>query len=72
MTKLSESMTVNNITANGICKNLVRHDNFLVFTHENPDADTIGSCFALVNTLRSLGKGLIPLAAIRSPHLSSL
>ena len=67
MTKLSETMTVNNITANGICKNLVRHDNFLVFTHENPDADTIGSCFALVNTLRSLGKKAYPACGDKIP-----
>lgn len=47
---------MNNITIYNICKALMRNDNFLIFTHENPDADTIGSCFALVFTLRSLGK----------------
>ena len=67
MTKPSEVSTVNNITINGICKNIVRHDNFLVFTHENPDADTIGSCFALVNTLRSLGKKAYPACGDRIP-----
>ncbi len=67
MTRLAENMTVNNITLNGICKNLVRHDNFLVFTHENPDADTIGSCFALINTLRSLGKKAYPACGDKIP-----
>ncbi len=67
MIKNGESTTVNNITINGICKNLVRHDNFLVFTHENPDADTIGSCFALVNTLRQLGKTAYPACGDKIP-----
>lgn len=58
---------MNNITIHGICKNLMRHDNFLVFTHENPDADTIGSCFALVNTLRQLGKKAYPACCDKIP-----
>ncbi len=67
MLRSNELQVVNNITINGICKNLVRHDNFLVFTHENPDADTIGSCFALVNTLRSLGKTAYPACGDKIP-----
>ena len=51
---------MNNITIQGICKILTGRNNFLVFTHENPDADTIGSCFALIATLRSLGKTAYP------------
>ncbi len=47
---------MNNITIYGICKNLMRHERFLIFLHENPDADTIGSGLALAATLRSLGK----------------
>ena len=58
---------MNNITVHGICKNLLRHDNFLVFTHENPDADTIGSCFALIETLRLLGKTAYPACCDRIP-----
>ncbi|MBD9208850.1 MAG: hypothetical protein EGQ30_05700 [Clostridiales bacterium] len=46
----------NNITINGIRKVLERNDNFLIFMHENPDSDTIGSALALVLTLRSVGK----------------
>ena len=46
----------NNITINGIRKVLERNDNFLVFMHENPDSDTIGSALALVLTLSSVGK----------------
>ncbi len=65
--RTSETSVANNITINGICKLLVRHDNFLVFTHENPDADTIGSCFALVNTLRSLGKKAYPACGDKIP-----
>ncbi len=58
---------MNNITVHGICKHLMRNDNFLVFTHENPDADTIGSCFALVETLRLLGKKAYPACCDRIP-----
>lgn len=58
---------MNNITIYGICKMLMRYDHFLVFTHENPDADTIGSCFALINTLRSLGKKAYPACCDRIP-----
>lgn len=58
---------MNNITIHGICKNLLKHDNFLIFTHENPDADTIGSCFALIESLRILGKKAYPACCDRIP-----
>ena len=58
---------MNNITVHGICKALLKHDNFFVFTHENPDADTIGSCFALIETLRILGKKAYPACCDRIP-----
>jgi len=58
---------MNNITVHGICKALLKHDNFLVFTHENPDADTIGSCFALIETLRMIGKRAYPACCDRIP-----
>ncbi len=35
---------------------LKEHDNFLIFTHNSPDADTIGSACALVRALRYIGK----------------
>lgn len=35
---------------------LREHDRFLIFTHNTPDADTIGSACALVRALRILGK----------------
>ena len=67
MPKMNDSSVVSNITVTGICKLLQSHDNFLVFTHENPDADTIGSCFSLVNTLRALGKTAYPACGDRIP-----
>ena len=48
--------SLNNITINGIVYQLLHHNNFLFFLHENPDADTIGSNLALANTLKMLGK----------------
>lgn len=35
------------------------NDNFLLFTHNSPDADTVGSAIALVIALRSMGKQAI-------------
>ena len=58
---------MNNITTQGICKLLVRKDNFLIFMHENPDADAVGSCFALVYTLRQLGKTAYPVCCDKVP-----
>lgn len=58
---------MNNITIYNICKLLMRHDNFLIFTHENPDADTIGSCFSLIKALRALGKHAYPACCDRIP-----
>ena len=31
-------------------------DDFLIYTHTNPDADTVGSAAALVTLLRRIGK----------------
>lgn len=61
-------MTSNNITINGMRKMLERNDNFLVFMHENPDSDTIGSAFALVYTLRSIGKSAYPVCCDKIPN----
>lgn len=58
---------MNNITILGICKLLQQKDNFLVFMHENPDADAIGSCFSLVYTLRLLGKKAYPICCDKIP-----
>ena len=58
---------MSNITVHGICKNLMKNNNFLIFTHENPDADTIGSCFSLIYTLRMLGKTVYPACCDRIP-----
>ena len=58
---------MNNISINGICKILMRHRRITIYMHENPDADTIGSCFALVYTLRALGKEAYPLSFDKIP-----
>ena len=58
---------MNNITIHGICKSLMKNDSFFIFTHENPDADTIGSCFALICALRILGKRAYPACCDRIP-----
>lgn len=38
---------------------LEEHDNYLIFTHNSPDADTVGSAIALVSALRQKGKTAI-------------
>ena len=58
---------MNNITIMGICKMLQQKNNFLIFMHENPDADAVGSCFSLVYTLRKLGKTAYPVCCDRVP-----
>lgn len=46
---------------------LEKNDNFLVFMHENPDADAIGSAFSLVYTLRAMGKTAYPVCCDKIP-----
>ena len=58
---------MNNITIQGSCKMLLKNDNFLVFMHENPDADAVGSCFAMFYTLRKLGKTAYPVCCDKVP-----
>lgn len=36
--------------------NLLRHKSFLIFSHQNPDGDAIGSALAMQHLLRKLGK----------------
>lgn len=50
-----------------VCEVLRQNDKFVVYTHENPDADTVGSCFALVATLRQIGKEAYPVCCDRIP-----
>lgn len=38
------------------CELLLQRDNFVIFTHQKPDGDTVGSAFALMMILRSAGK----------------
>lgn len=49
-------MSHNNISINAICRFFVKNNDYVVFVHENPDADAIGSACALVATLRAIGK----------------
>ena len=60
-------MATNNVSINSICKMLMKNSKFLIFIHESPDADCIGSCFALINTLRSIGKMAYAASSDRIP-----
>ncbi|MBO4216851.1 MAG: DHH family phosphoesterase [Clostridia bacterium] len=44
------------MTLKDLCDKLLSRDNYLILTHERPDADTIGSAAALAGILRSVGK----------------
>ncbi len=46
----------NKITKQEAVAFLTERDNFLIFTHNSADADTVGSAIALVIALRTLGK----------------
>ena len=39
-----------------VCEILQSRDNFVIFTHQKPDGDTVGSAFALMYALRDFGK----------------
>lgn len=56
-----------NSSVKAVCRLLAENDNFAVYTHENPDADTVGSCFALVHALRLSGKKAYPVCCDRIP-----
>lgn len=43
-------------------------DNVYVLSHQSPDGDTLGSAFALVNVLRSMGKKANALCSEQFPH----
>lgn len=43
------------------------HNNFLIATHYNPDADTIGSALALYHALKLLGKNTVVLCKDKTP-----
>lgn len=62
-------MNNSNSSVKAVCRLLAENDNFAVYTHENPDADTVGSCFALVHALR-LGKKAYPVCCDRIPFRS--
>ena len=47
---------MNKIDLSQTAELLREHDNLLILTHRNPDGDTLGCAFALMNALRSLGK----------------
>lgn len=47
---------------------LATHDKYTVLTHAHPDGDTLGSGFALVSALRSLGKKANVLCPDPIPH----
>ncbi len=46
----------NRISESEAIRFLKERDNFLIFTHNSPDGDTVGSAMALVMGLRALGK----------------
>ncbi len=51
---LQEEMKVSSLVE--LAQTLVEHDNFLIVSHEHPDADSIGSMLGLFHTLSFLGK----------------
>lgn len=47
---------------------LKKNNNFYILCHQSPDGDTLGSGFALVNVLRTLGKKANVLCSDQFPH----
>ncbi len=51
-----------------VCEYLIAKDNYVVITHANPDADTVGSALALVLGLRKLGKTAVAVCSDPIPR----
>ncbi len=52
------AMEMNNTSPEEAAELLQKYNNFLIVTHENPDGDALGSCFALLQYLRLCGKNV--------------
>lgn len=59
---------MNNIGYTEAAAFLAERDGFVVFTHANPDGDTIGSAAALVRILRAIGKHAVAVCADKLPE----
>lgn len=59
---------MNSISLQEAAAFLAERDGFVVFTHANPDGDTIGSAVALVRILRSIGKNAVAVCADPIPQ----
>lgn len=59
---------MNNICYKEAAAFLTERNGFVVFTHGNPDGDTIGSAVALVRCLRLLGKNAVAVCADPIPR----
>lgn len=59
---------MNNIGYKEAAAFLLERDGFVVFTHGNPDGDTVGSAVALVRCLRALGKNAVAVCADPIPQ----
>ncbi len=59
---------MNNVSYKEAAALLLERDGFVVFTHGNPDGDTVGSAAALVRCLRSLGKNAVAVCADPIPR----
>lgn len=58
---------MNNFSYKEAAALLRERNGFVVFTHANPDGDTIGSAAALVRILRSMGKRAVAVCADKIP-----
>ena len=67
MNRRAEMVNNSNSSVKSVCRLLTENNNFAVYTHENPDADTVGSCFALVLALRLAGKRAYPVCCDKIP-----
>lgn len=56
------------MTVNELCDKLLSRDNYLILTHERPDADTIGSAAALAGILKEAGKTAVFACADEIPR----
>ena len=58
---------LSNTSISGMAKTLLRSKNVVIFMHENPDADTIGSALVTAEILNNLGKNAYPVCCDKIP-----
>jgi phosphoesterase RecJ-like protein len=56
------------MTQGSLVEYLKEHDDYVIVSHDGPDADGLGAAYALALALQALGKRAVPAVADKVPH----